>query len=349
MEVVAMVVRESSRPAGLVLILSGLIAFVYLGVETIRLDKVPRERMFVVLVLTFFSMLFWAFFEQAGSSINNFTDRNVDRVLEERTITAADVGQTIRIQPTQEQLGFSNGDQLFTLDVLDGMREEHGKELDFEIDWTVSEGNVGMGIGRRIQEIPASTFQAVNPIYIMVFGLLFSMLWTVLGKRGKEPSTPVKFALGLFQLGLGFGAFWYGAQAADERGMVALGWLFAGYLLHTTGELCLSPVGLSMVTRLSPARLVSTVMGMWFLATAFSQFLAAIIAQFTGVTEGGNGEGNVIPVPLETVNVYGDVFGKIAVSAMVSAVICLILSPLLRRWMHGEAVRDAPPETPDEA
>jgi POT family proton-dependent oligopeptide transporter len=349
MEVVAMVVRESSRPAGLVLILSGLIAFVYLGVETIRLDKVPRERMFVVLVLTFFSMLFWAFFEQAGSSINNFTDRNVDRVLEERTITAADVGQTIRIQPTQEQLGFSNGDQLFTLDVLDGMREEHGKELDFEIDWTVSEGNVGMGIGRRIQEIPASTFQAVNPIYIMVFGLLFSMLWTVLGKRGKEPSTPVKFALGLFQLGLGFGAFWYGAQAADERGMVALGWLFAGYLLHTTGELCLSPVGLSMVTRLSPARLVSTVMGMWFLATAFSQFLAAIIAQFTGVTEGGNGEGNVIPVPLETVNVYGDVFGKIAVSAMVSAVICLILSPLLRRWMHGEAVPDAPPETPDEA
>jgi POT family proton-dependent oligopeptide transporter len=342
MEVIALVVREISRPAGLVLMLSGLAAFVYLGIETFRLEKVPRERMFVVLVLTFFSMLFWAFFEQAGSSINNFTDRNIDRVFEERAVEADEVGETIRIQPTQEQLGFFNGDQLFTLDVLDALREEHEQELDFEIDWAVTEDNVGMGIGRRIQEIPASTFQAVNPIYIMVFGLLFSMLWTVLGKRGLEPSTPVKFALGLFQLGLGFGAFWLGAQAADERGMVALVWLFVGYLLHTTGELCLSPVGLSMVTRLSPARLVSTVMGMWFLATAFSQFLAAIIAQFTGVTQGGNGENNVIPVPAETVNVYGDVFGKIAVSAIVSAVICLALAPLLRRWMHGEALTDAP-------
>ena len=107
-----------------------------------------------------------------------------------------------------------------------------------------------------------------------------------MGKRGLEPGTPVKFALGLLQLGLGFGAFWYGAQSADDRGMVALVWLFIGYLLQTTGELCLSPVGLSMITKLSPAFLVSTVMGMWFLATAFSQFLAAIIAQFTGVGHG---------------------------------------------------------------
>jgi POT family proton-dependent oligopeptide transporter len=133
--------------------------------------------------------------------------------------------------------------------------------------------------------------------------------------------------LGLLQLGLGFVAFWYGAQHADPRGMVALGWLFAGYLLHTTGELCLSPVGLAMVTRLAPARLVSTIMGTWFLATAFAQHLAAIIAQFTDVADAP---------PKETVHVYGDVFGKIAVAAIVSAAICLALSPLLSRWMHQE-------------
>jgi POT family proton-dependent oligopeptide transporter len=349
MEVVALVVREVSRPAGLVLMLSGFVAFVYLGIETFRMEKIPRERMFVVLILTFFSMLFWAFFEQAGSSVNNFTDRNVDRVFEERKITADDVGKTIQIQPTQEQLGYYNGDQLFTLNVLDDLREEHEKEPAFEIEWTVTEGNVGMGIGKRIHEIPASTFQAVNPIYIMIFGLVFSTLWVILAKRGLEPSTPVKFSMGLLQLALGFGAFWYGAHAADERGMVALAWLFLGYLFQTTGELCLSPVGLSMVTKLSPARLVSTVMGVWFLATAFSQFLAAIIAQFTGVTHGGNGGNSGIPVPRETVNVYGDVFGKIALSAMASGLICLALSPLLSRWMHPEAIADAESEASNEA
>ncbi|NLF73557.1 MAG: peptide MFS transporter [Candidatus Anammoximicrobium sp.] len=336
-QVAATVVTEASRPAGLVLMLAGVLAFAYLGIETFRLDTIPRQRMYVVLILTFFSMLFWAFFEQAGSSVNNFTDRNVDRVFEDRTVTAADVGQTIRLQPTQEQLGYANGSQLFTLDVLDKLRQQHGQKLDFEIDWQVTEGNVGMGLARRVREIPASTFQAVNPIYILVFGLAFTALWAVLAKLRLEPSTPVKFALGLLQLGLGFGAFWYGAQSADGRGMVGLWVLFAGYLLHTTGELCLSPVGLSMVTRLSPAHLVSTVMGAWFLATAFSQFLAAIIAQFTGVGHGeGSGQGG-IPVPTETVHVYGDVFGKIAIAAVISAAICFLLAPILKRWMHEDA------------
>jgi len=334
-EVAAVVLREMSRPAGLVLMLSGLIAAVYLLFETIRLEKVPRERMFVVLILTFFSMLFWSFFEQAGSSVNNFTDRNVDRIVETRYITEDEVGTTIQIQPTQEQLGYYNGEVLFTIDVLDTLREENKENTNFEIDWKITEGNVGMGIGDRVREIPASTFQSVNPIFIMVFGLVFTMLWAVLASGGLEPSTPVKFAMGLLQLGMGFGAFWYGAHTADERGMVALVWLFLGYLFQTTGELCLSPVGLSMITRLSPARLVSTVMGAWFLATAFSQFLAAIIAQFTGVSHGGNGADNTIPIPSETVHVYGGVFGKIAIAAIISGVICLALSPLLSYWVHS--------------
>jgi POT family proton-dependent oligopeptide transporter len=385
MQVAAVVLSEVSRPAGLLLLLAGVVAFGYIGYETVRLDKIQRERMYVVLVLTFFSMLFWAFFEQAGSSVNNFTDRNVDRVFDAEQVTAADVGKTItfRIEPdagpelnkypllTQEQLGRKYGneslaeqirqsirsdakkkedakqkevdelaraateDNVFTLTALTSLRETVKSDPDLKktVDWQVTQDNVGMAVGGS--ENPASVFQALNPIYILLFGVVFSALWTFLGTRGLEPNTPIKFSLGLIQLGLGFGAFWYGAQTADARGMVGLSWLFLGYLLHTTGELCLSPVGLSMVTKMSPRFLVSTVMGMWFLATAFSQFLAAIIAQFTGVGHGDEG-GATIPAPVQTVDLYGDVFGTIAITACISGLICLALSPILARWMHED-------------
>ena len=383
LQVSADVLAQMSTPAGLILMLAGLVALIYLGMETFRLDKVPRERMYVVLILTFFSMLFWAFFEQAGSSVNNFTDRNVDRVAEERRLAAGDVGSTLTFRIpvqsgdpdlmglpllTQEQIGHRNAGPLMKQRIGEAIRIEEKRKGNLTerevaqlvdsatredrltmsgltylraaaaapggsvtLQWMVTPDNLDMAIGGS--ESPASVFQAVNPVYILLFGIAFSALWTFLGRIDLEPSTPLKFSLGLLQLGLGFGAFWYGAQSADERGMVVLFWVFLGYLLQTTGELCLSPVGLSMVTRLSPARLVSTVMGTWFLATAFSQFLAAIIAQFTGVTEGGYGEG-LVPVPKETVHVYGDVFGTIALTAIGSAVVCLLLVPLLKRWMH---------------
>lgn len=390
-EILAVVVRQVSTPAGLILVLSGMVAIVYLGIATLRLDKIPRNRMYVVLTLTFFSMLFWSFFEQAGSSVNNFTDRNVDRVTETRYLTETDIGKTVRLRIppamddeelmkapvlSQEQLGHQianesmkakieqairgeeekkgklkpeeidelvgavNAEEMFTMTALTYLRgaaaREDAQREQMVVDWTVTEENVGMGIGGS--EVPASVLQAANPIFILIFGLVFSALWGFLGTRGVEPSTPIKFALGLIQLGFGFAAFWYGVQTADQRGMVLMAWLLLGYLFQTTGELCLSPVGLSMITKLSPARLVSTVMGTWFLATAFSQFLAAIIAQFTGVTHGGNGGNNVIPVPAETVGVYGGVFGKIALAAIASGILCLILSPLLSYWMHSDVV-----------
>ncbi|HEX2616397.1 MAG TPA: hypothetical protein VHL57_02580, partial [Flavobacteriales bacterium] len=115
------------------------------------------------------------------------------------------------------------------------------------------------------------------PIFILVFGLLFTALWGFLGARGIEPNTPVKFDLGLLQLGLGFVALWYGAQVADPRGMVGVSWLLLGYLLHTTGELCLSPIGLSLMTKLSPVKIHGLMMGMWFLASAYGQYMAGIL------------------------------------------------------------------------
>jgi POT family proton-dependent oligopeptide transporter len=180
-------------------------------------------------------------------------------------------------------------------------------------------------------------FQAANPTFILVFGLAFSAIWTILAKHNLEPSIPVKFGFGLLQLGAGFFAFYMGAQNASSQGMVAMGWLILGYLLHTTGELCISPVGLSMVTKLSPKDIVSAVMGIWFLATAFSNYLAAVIAQLTGV-EGGHGGGDAgsIPPPIETLGVYADVFMKIGMGACAGAVLVWILSPFLNRWTHPE-------------
>ena len=342
---------QRTEIAGWMLTLFGGAAFVWLIFEAIKSSKVDRERLFVVLILLFFSMLFWAFFEQAGSSMNNFTDRNVDRVIEGRSASASDVGQSVQLRVplettdpalsglpplTQEQLGRESAPgKIFTLSDLDTLRSKAstGAAAPSSIDWQIAPSNVGMGIGGA--EVPASLFQAANGIFILLFGLVFTVLWSFLATRRLEPSTPVKFALGLLQLGLGFVALWYGAETADERGMVSVFGLLLGLLLHSTGELCLSPVGLSMVTKLSPPRIVSTVMGAWFLATAFSNFLAGLIAQLTGVS-GEAGEAQVIPPPSGTVHLYGDVFGQIGLVAIGSALICLALSPLLRRWMHTE-------------
>ena len=387
--------HEVSSPPGLILTLVGVVAAAYLLYESANSEKVERERLWAVMIMMIFSMLFWAFFEQAGSSVSNFTDRNVDRVLEARQITAADVGKTLEIRITQEQLGYQNtnpqtkddvakalaavletqleytseegkleartelqdtiaamrAEPAFTLTSLDALIQleqvlaKNKPEIDKLIDraslpqdpltqrWVVAPEHVGMGVEGSV--IPASTFQSANAIFIMIFGLVFSAMWTFLAQRKIEPSTPVKFSLGLLQLGLGFAAMWYGASIADDRGMTGMIWVLLGYLLHTTGELCLSPVGLSMVTRLSPRRLVSTVMGAWFLATAFSNFLAAIIASLTSVSHGSD-SGRLIPVPTATLGVYGEVFGQIAVAACISAVVMFVLTPVLKNWMHED-------------
>ena len=325
----------NNKITGYILSGFGLMAFVWLLFYAIRSQVVERHRLFVIMILMFFTMLFWSFFEQAGSSITNFTDRNVDRVFEASRVTEDMVGKTIPIELNQEQLGYFQNGKVFTLTDLESARYKAKQRASDKVTakWKIQQAHVGMGLGGS--EVPASLFQAANPVFILIFGLVFTALWTFLGKHAMEPSTPAKFALGLLQLGLGFVALWYGTLYADDRGMVAIHWLLLGYLLQTTGELCLSPVGLSMVTKLSPSSIVATVMGAWFLAAAFSNYLAGMIAGLTGVSEG---EGNAIfiPAPSETVHVYGGTFGTIAITAIASSIICFGLAPLLKKWMHPE-------------
>lgn len=166
--------------------------------------------------------------------------------------------------------------------------------------------------------LTASQFGAANSFFIFTLAPFFAMLWTWLGRRGLEPTTPVKFGLGIAQAGLGFGALAYGTQFPDQAGLISAWWLIFAYLLHTTGELCLSPVGLSAVTKLSVPGVVGVMMGAWFLASAYSSYVAALLG--TMITEA---DGFVV------------LFDQLLWAGVAAGVVMLIATPLLKRLMHG--------------
>ncbi len=127
-------------------------------------------------------------------------------------------------------------------------------------------------------ELPAGWFQTLNPVFIIIFAPMFSMLWLSLARRGREPSTPGKFGVGLLLLGVGFAVMMLAATLATTAGRVSGSWLVATYLLHTLGELTLSPVGLSATTRLAPRRFVGQMLGVWFLGSALGNIIAGLLA-----------------------------------------------------------------------
>ncbi len=252
---------------GTLLSLFVIVVLIGLVVYMLRLeDKTARDRLGVALLLTVVSVVFWAFFEQTGTSMNLFTDRNVNRSI---------------------------------------------------LGWVVG----------------ASQLQSVNPFFILALAPVFSALWLYLARHRLEPNTALKFGFGIVLVGLGFLALFIGASTSRRTGVVPLFWLVLGYFLHSTGELCLSPIGLSMITKLSPRNITGLMMGTWFLSSAFAEYVAALIAQLTGVKDGGN-IAAVLPKPSETVMVYGSVFGSIAWVALGVGLLVILLSPLIARRMH---------------
>jgi POT family proton-dependent oligopeptide transporter len=169
-------------------------------------------------------------------------------------------------------------------------------------------------------EIPAGAVQGVNAFFIIAFAPLFAALWVWLGKRNLDPSAPVKFAFGLLFLGLGFAVMVAASKYVIAGEQVLPTWLVLTYMLHTFGELCLSPVGLSSMTKLAPPRFVGQVMGVWFLATAIGNNLAG---QFAGEIDASN---------LSTMSaqyIYLFWWGTLGGIAM------LMLSPWIKRLMGG--------------
>ena len=228
-----------------------------------RCNKVERERMFVLIVLTLSTVIFWALFEQGAGSMTLYADRVTDKTL----------------------LGIS---------------------------------------------LTAAQFGAANSFFIFSLAPLFAVMWTRLARRGWEPNTPVKFSLGIAQAGLGFGALVYGAQFPDQAGLVSAWWLILAYLLHTTGELCLSPVGLSAVTKLAVPSVVGVMMGTWFLASAYSSYVAAQIATVAArpATEATLDRTGALAG-------YTELFGQLLTIGLAGGAVLIVLSPILKRLMHG--------------
>ena len=214
------------------------------------LTKEEVNRLKVILVMSLFTIVFWAGFEQAGGLMNIYTQQYTDRMIG----------------------GF---------------------------------------------EIPAAWFQSLNPFFIITLAPVLAILWVKLGKR--EPTSPVKFAMALFFLAIGFLCM-VGAvleQGGDTTVKTSMLWLVGAFFFHTLGELCLSPIGLSLVTKLAPLRLASLMMGAWFGCNAIANYVAGYVGSHVG-------ELGAMAI-----------FSGIAASATVSGVILLLLSNTLVRWMHG--------------
>lgn len=237
----------------------GLVLFVLFTAVT-RLAPEERNRIFAAMFLILVSIVFWALFEQAGSSLNLFTDRHVDT-----------------------------------------------------------------------QGVNASMFQSINAIYIVLLAPIFAMLWQFLGARGAEPSTPLKFGLAVIQVGLGFLVLVWGAESVGVNVPTPVIFIFLIYLLHTTGELCLSPVGLSAMNRLSPAHMASLIMGTWFFASATGNFAAGLIAAATGAEGVGEEAGKQLVL---------DVYGTVGWYAVGIGVAVIVVSPLVKRLMHLDTLKD---------
>ena len=245
--------------------LLGIIIFILLlGYAFVSCEGVERDRMLAGIYFILAQIPFWALFEQAGSSLNLFTDRLVDRTM----------------------LGLS---------------------------------------------VPAPVFQSLNAMFIVLFAPLLAWLWISLAKRNLNPSTPVKFAFGVFLAGLGFLSLVAGMKLSGDDGMTAVYFIFLIYWIHTMGELLVSPVGLSAVTKLAPPQAVGMTMGAWFLYSGLSNYLAGVIASTTGAeTIGGQ-----LADTAAAKATYAAVYTQVGYIAMAIAVVMLLISPFIKRMMHS--------------
>jgi len=251
---------------GKVLFATFVVAVIGIPIWSLRVGtKQEFEMMLAAIVLIVFNVVFWTLFEQAGSSLTLFADRNTD-------------------------LSFFG---LFS--------------------------------------ITAGQTQFFNAFFIVVLAPVFGALWLALAKRGREPGIPVKFGMALVGVGLGFLFLVWGTQFAGDDYKVGIWWLAGLYLIHSIAELMISPVGLSMITKLSIARIVGMMMGVWFLSISVAQYVGGVVAQVASVETVG-GQVTNLKLSLET---YAGVFQTIGLAASGIGLLLLMLSPLIKRWMHG--------------
>jgi POT family proton-dependent oligopeptide transporter len=207
-----------------------------------------------------------------------------------------------------------------------GFYEQSGGSLNL-----MAERNVDMTVlGHTLPS--AMVNNAVNPFYIIFMTPLFAVMWSFLERRKIDPSTPMKFGLAFLFLGLGYYIFVMGGAAGVATGYMPLIYFMLAYLVITTGELFLSPIGLSMITKLSPLQMVGFMMGMWFLASAFGQHLAGEIGAHMSVPH--DAAGAVLPA-IQSLPIYMAGCKEIAFVSIGGGVLLILLSPVIRKLMNG--------------
>jgi POT family proton-dependent oligopeptide transporter len=264
----------------------------------------------VIIILVLFNIFFWMGFEQAGGTMTLFADEQTDR-------NVGGLGMFFIAA--------------FVFLCAYNFRRSTKAEVSGQALWLTLTGGfvllavavLGLGVydlvTGKMTNIPASQFQAINPLLIVALAPTFSNMWDKLDSGKYKSSTPTKMAIGMILLGVGFGVLYVGQKLAISSGTKAsAGWLAGVYFIHTVGELCLSPIGLSMVTKLAPPRVTSLAMGLWLFSSAVANYLAGILESL-----------------LTKVNV--PIYGFLIVSSVGPAVLLLALTPLLKKWMHGKA------------
>lgn len=284
--------------AGIVASLGYIVWFMFA-----KCGKEERERLALAVFLIFGAVVFWTLFEQAGSSLSLFAATNVQLDLVQAPVQWFGGAVTLA---TPDQLAAAGINKASTF-------------------WVNTSFN-------------APQTQALNAGWILIFAPVFAFLWTWLGKRGRDLNPVVKFGLALLQVGAGFLVLQVGATFADGAFRMPLVFLVVMYMLHTTGELCMSPVGLSQMTKLSPPTVVSFMMAVWFLAVAIAQYIGGIIAGLTTTETVG---GQVLD-PAAALATSLQVFNVIGLVSIGIGILFLILSPWLKKWSHGSDDTNAP-------
>lgn len=329
----------------------GIAAVYFLGIFLLgRLNSTETKRVIVIIVLLFCAALFWSGFEQAGSSLNLFAERYTERVIgyDLQLMSVDDVSQipdtdtklvTVAQRGAEKTLHFRILDSTGTI-VLDQSETEFPdklteitnlktalagfwdqEELTIEQKETIIDDLTSI-TGQNLFnfEIPAGWFQTLNPVFIITLAPLFAALWVNLARRHLNPAIPVKFAFGLILLGAGFLVMVGAAKLVAGGDKATPFWLIFTYLLHTMGELCLSPVGLSAVTKLAPDRFVGQMMGLWFLATSLGNLIAGLFA----------GE-----IDSDSLGQMPDLFLQVVITAVIVGIVVLLIVRPLKRLMCG--------------
>ncbi|MFT6415635.1 MAG: POT family proton-dependent oligopeptide transporter [Dokdonia sp.] len=285
----------------------------------IRYSKVVRDKMIAVSIFAFFTVFFWAAFEQAGGSMTIFAGDYTDRVLEG---SSANIFRIVNTLITIIPLGVITW-VLYKLFKNTFAKYALGNiilALSFLIVWGFVITMLYEQYNAEAPEVPASWFSVLNSLFIIIFAPLFSKLW----ESKYNPSAAVKYGVGLILLGVGFLALAYGSSDIPQGAQVAavsMIWLVLAYFFHTMGELCLSPVGLSYLSKLVPARMIAFMFGIWYLAIAIGNKLA------------GSSGGMIDKITAEySLATFFMLFFIIPASA---GVLIMLLNPLLKKLMHG--------------